>query len=88
MEHNVGLFRVPLNLQAIFTVTAWQFGPEIAEMNTPRADAPIYGLTHHRQPVRGNPRSVAPIHPQLLFGRHSEVCCFIRDDIGDAMVKI
>ena len=36
----------------------------------------------------GESPDIAPIHPKLLLGGHSQIIrIFIRDDIGDAMVE-
>ena len=69
-------------------MTGGKIGPEIAEMNSPRADASVDGFTRFSDTISGDSRNVAPIHPQLLFGGYSQVCCLIRDDVGNAMVEI
>jgi hypothetical protein len=69
-------------------VTRRKVGPKIAEMNSPRTDASVDCFTRFSETIGGDSRNVAPIHAQQLFGGYSQVCCLIRDDIGNAMVEI
>ena len=85
----MGLFRVALNLEAVTAVTGWKIGPEIAEMNSPRADASVDGIVTTSATRSGrNPRNVAPIHAELLLGGHGEIRWLVRNDVGNAMVEV
>ena len=69
-------------------MTGGKIGPEIAEMNSPRTDASFDCFTRFSDTIGGDSRNLTPIHPQLLFGGYSQVCCPIRDDVGNAMVEV
>jgi hypothetical protein len=86
-DHDVGLPRVTLNLDAVFAVACGQICPEIAEVNSPLGNATIDRVAHHRPAIRRNAWELSPIHPQLLLSGYCEIRRTVDHDVKNTVIE-